>query len=135
MKYRPEIDGLRAIAVFAVVIYHAEFELNGVDVFKGGFIGVDYSVDWVRNLVKDWHDLALTPMCICPPGSSRRNHRQDQAILTILYYMYQKTYKFNIVDAYFNFSTQNDVDNKHTVNNLPYAAKKLKYMKGLRKYQ
>ena len=36
MKYRPEIDGLRAIAVIPVVIYHAGFEF-----FSGGFAGVD----------------------------------------------------------------------------------------------
>ena len=36
MKYRPEIDGLRAIAVLPVIFFHAGFEI-----FKGGFIGVD----------------------------------------------------------------------------------------------
>jgi peptidoglycan/LPS O-acetylase OafA/YrhL len=35
-KYRPDIDGLRAIAVGSVVIFHAFPEW-----FKGGFIGVD----------------------------------------------------------------------------------------------
>jgi len=41
LKYRPEIDGLRAIAVLAVVFYHAEFLIFGHDYFKGGFLGVD----------------------------------------------------------------------------------------------
>lgn len=36
MKYRPEIDGLRALAVFPVILFHAGFEL-----FSGGFVGVD----------------------------------------------------------------------------------------------
>ncbi len=41
LKYRREIDGSRAIAVAAVVLYHADFTFRGFTVFKGGFIGVD----------------------------------------------------------------------------------------------
>ena len=36
LKYRAEIDGLRAIAVMPVILFHAGFEL-----FRGGFVGVD----------------------------------------------------------------------------------------------
>ena len=36
MKYRAEIDGLRALAVIPVILFHADFEL-----FSGGFVGVD----------------------------------------------------------------------------------------------
>lgn len=36
MKYRPEIDGLRALAVIPVILYHTGFEF-----FKGGYLGVD----------------------------------------------------------------------------------------------
>jgi len=36
MRYRPEIDGLRAVSVVAVVTFHADFSF-----LRGGFIGVD----------------------------------------------------------------------------------------------
>lgn len=36
MKYKAEIDGLRAIAIIPVILFHAGFTL-----FSGGFIGVD----------------------------------------------------------------------------------------------
>ena len=41
LNYRPEIDGLRAIAVTAVVLFHSELSIFGEKIFKGGFIGVD----------------------------------------------------------------------------------------------
>lgn len=36
MKYRSEIDGLRALAVVPVILFHAGFQL-----FSGGYVGVD----------------------------------------------------------------------------------------------
>ena len=36
MKYRPEIDGLRALAIIPVILFHA-----GFTAFSGGFVGVD----------------------------------------------------------------------------------------------
>jgi peptidoglycan/LPS O-acetylase OafA/YrhL len=36
IEYRPELDGLRAIAVISVMCYHAHLSL-----FKGGYVGVD----------------------------------------------------------------------------------------------
>lgn len=54
LAYRPEIDGLRAIAVLAVVLYHADARL-----LPGGFVGVDvffvisgYLI--TRLLVTEW---------------------------------------------------------------------------------
>jgi len=36
LRYRPEIDGLRAIAVIPVIFFHARWNL-----FRGGYVGVD----------------------------------------------------------------------------------------------
>ena len=36
MQYRPEIDGLRTVAIIPVILFH-----SGLALFSGGFIGVD----------------------------------------------------------------------------------------------
>jgi peptidoglycan/LPS O-acetylase OafA/YrhL len=48
INYRPEIDGLRAVAISAVILYHLQIKLFfsleheiQISLFKGGFIGVD----------------------------------------------------------------------------------------------
>ena len=38
LGWRPDIDGLRAFAVFAVFAFHA---FPGLSFLKGGFVGVD----------------------------------------------------------------------------------------------
>lgn len=40
-NYRPEINGLRTIAVLSVIFFHADFSFNGWHPFTGGFLGVD----------------------------------------------------------------------------------------------
>jgi len=41
LYYRKELDGLRSLAVIAVIIYHANLNVFGVQLFQGGFFGVD----------------------------------------------------------------------------------------------
>ena len=41
IRYRPEIDGLRTIAVGSVLIYHLKAQVGDGYLFPGGFLGVD----------------------------------------------------------------------------------------------
>jgi hypothetical protein len=52
------------------------------------------SIDWVRDFINEFSRLSLIKDCIFPLGSSYANHRQDQSILTILYYKYKDVHKF-----------------------------------------
>ena len=54
LTYRPEIDGLRALAVIPVVFYHA-----GLALFHGGFVGVDVFFVISGFLITSiiWHDV------------------------------------------------------------------------------
>lgn len=65
-----------------------------------GIFAVDYDIDWCRELVGEWMKYALQKEYICPEGSDRTNHRQDQAILSILYYKYWNIHKFAQVNHY-----------------------------------
>jgi hypothetical protein len=66
----------------------------------GGIFGINYNIEWCKNLVIEWKNLALIKECISPHGSNRLNHRQDQSILSILYYKYYDKYNFKIIDHY-----------------------------------
>ena len=56
MRYRAEIDGLRFIAVLIVIIYHIRLNILDINIFQGGFIGVDVffviSGYLITNLIK-----------------------------------------------------------------------------------
>lgn len=50
----------------------------------GAIVAVDPTSPRARNLVRTWSQCAQTRECIAPDGSDRSNHRQDQAVLTVL---------------------------------------------------
>tara|TARA_B100001287_G_scaffold235848_1_gene208202 strand:+ start:66924 stop:67625 length:702 start_codon:yes stop_codon:yes gene_type:complete len=74
---------------------------------NGAVFAVDYDIDWVKQFVKEWYNLALIDTCICPDGSDRLNHRQDQSVLSILYYKYRDMYKFKMINQYIGLTIHN----------------------------
>ena len=50
----------------------------------GGCVAIDYRHAHARAIVEQWKRYALIKECIAPEGSNRQNHRQDQAVLSIL---------------------------------------------------
>jgi len=60
----------------------------------GGILTINYDLFWCKKLIDEWKDLSLIKECIIPEGSNRKNHRQDQSILSILFYKYIEEYKF-----------------------------------------
>jgi hypothetical protein len=75
---------------------------------NGAIVGFNADCPWARQLSRDWKDCALSKECIAPEGSSRENHRQDQAVLSVLYYRYQECHPFRSVNWIREISTHND---------------------------
>ena len=86
INYRPEIDGLRAVAVLSVIFYHAKITIFGHLPFKGGFVGVDIffviSVSLITNLVFD--DLSNNKFSFAD-FYSRRIRRIFPALILVLF--------------------------------------------------
>jgi len=54
---------------------------------SGACVAVAYDGNGpVSRMVRKWKACALARDCIAPPGSDRTNHRQDQAVLSVLSY-------------------------------------------------
>jgi hypothetical protein len=74
----------------------------------GAIVGVDLTNQGAVRVLEEWAHLAQQKDCIAPPGSDRENHRQDQAVLTLLYYAYTDTK--DLENSSFNLATHQDCD-------------------------
>lgn len=63
---------------------------------------------FARELLAEWDRACATEGVIAPPGSHRENHRQDQSVLSILFYRYMDAHGFRDVTGYVGYSIQQD---------------------------
>ncbi|KAF7721881.1 hypothetical protein EC973_003977 [Apophysomyces ossiformis] len=76
----------------------------------------------VNNIIIPWYECGLDKDCIAPPGSSRRNHRQDQAVLTFL--AYRNNYKCQLAPIrYHNLQVHRDISCRHNLMELELQGK------------
>jgi uncharacterized protein DUF1647 len=54
---------------------------------NGACVAFDPRFERAHILARKWYDGALIKGCIAPEGSDRSNHRQDQALLSVLAYL------------------------------------------------
>jgi len=57
---------------------------DGRENLNGACVAFDPGFDRALALARKWNEGALLKRCIAPEGSDRSNHRQDQALLTVL---------------------------------------------------
>ena len=54
--------------------------------FASGMVGINPEKKYGKDFLEEWAQLSLNQDIIAPKNSSRKNHRQDQSILTMLIY-------------------------------------------------
>ena len=95
--------------------------LNCSDVNKenknGACMGFNTKIDFAKDFLYDFYKCAQIKECIAPNGSSRKNHRQDQAVFTILFYKYLseqnvffQSYKNSHWKHHLGYSIHNDIE-------------------------
>ena len=75
---------------------------------NGACMGFNTKIDYVKEFLTEFYNYSQIKDCICPAGSSRENHRQDQAVFTVLFYKYIMKYKFSASSYSIDYSIHND---------------------------
>jgi hypothetical protein len=63
-------------------------DIYGLRNRSGGLVGFNVSDVRIKSFITEFARLASIRECIAPLGSSRVNHRQDQSLLSIMYYQF-----------------------------------------------
>lgn len=74
---------------------------------NGACVAVCYRNAKARDLVTQWKQCALAKECIAPTGSSRQNHRQDQAVLSVI--AHQSGITKSMPARYYGFKVHQDI--------------------------
>ena len=75
---------------------------------SGGLVAVSANSKKAKEIIMDWSTLALDHSVIAPEGSNRSNHRQDQAVLTLLFW--SKFGKVFLYGKHYGVKVQADID-------------------------
>lgn len=111
------------------VIRHFELEndIHLIPQRSSGLFGVDYSSICGKNIMNEWYKCSLNKNIIAPEGSSRNNHRQDQSVLSMLMYLFEKLNDITFINntvrgiSFWNKKDNSTIDpsyNKYQITNL-----------------
>lgn len=67
---------------------------------NGAVVAFDFNNTYSMKILNKWYELCMQERYISPPGSNRRNHRQDQTLLSIVFHQNKKNYLPKILNNY-----------------------------------
>jgi len=83
---------------------------NKLQSISANLIGLDYNSNTGQYILNKWYQDSLNKNIICPEGTNRNNNRQDQTLLSIIIYLYEKNnnIKFNKCESGVSFWVKKD---------------------------
>ena len=82
-----ELNHPSTVSLFGLSIDEHKNLLSSV---SGNLIGLNYNMSAGKCIIDEWYDKSLNKEFIIPEGSSRNNHRQDQTLLSVIMFLYEK---------------------------------------------
>lgn len=101
-----ELNNHKVVSAYGITNYEHKTKLKSV---SANIIGIDYSNNAGFSILNKWYNDSLNKDLICPDGTNRNNNRQDQTILSIIIYLYEKN--------------NNTIFNKSNVGIIPWVKK------------
>lgn len=92
-----------------------KFNINSNEILNfsnrnGAILGFNLNLKEVKDFITNFNNYSMQKDYIAPQGSNRENHRQDQALFTILYFHFIKQYNTQITDSYMGINIHKDCD-------------------------
>jgi len=76
----------------------------------GGIVGVDINSKLAKSIIWEWWQFSKDSKMIIPEGSNRENHRQDQSLLSLIYYKHRNDVPL-LAQRYYDFLSHQRKDN------------------------
>jgi hypothetical protein len=113
-----ELNHIKTVSYYGI---SRDEHINKLTSISSGLVAIDYNSKSGFEILNDWYKGSLNKDVILPEGSSRNNHRQDQTVLSILMYLYERNNNVIFDKENFGVSFWNKFD-KSTIQdgNYPY---------------
>lgn len=82
--YTSKTEGDLAMWTHPKTLDYLQIVNRNMPMGNGAIIGIDPNHPFGKRILDEWAAMALVKECIAPEGSSRANHRQDQAVLSCI---------------------------------------------------
>jgi hypothetical protein len=91
--YSPFSSTNNELLTYKSVISHFNFTSGNIghkQMLSSGIVGIDRNCFKAISIIREWYDLTFNRELLAPTGSNKSNHRQDQSLLSCVYYSRKK---------------------------------------------